>query len=180
MATQQYTDPSQDYRSMYDMTDLKRFKSIKNTYITPGSLMSILKEDRFSYVAHLVRVAQFEALFNSCNLNYTLLIPTNDSLKEKYAPRLLRDFFANIDNQSARQIIQYSTIPRIASYSLLTQSPHQYVTTRLNAQRILFQNNTINDDIHFSEPTIVTTNGLIHIIDNLLIPETTDNNAIVM
>ena len=90
----------------------------------------------------------------------------------KYIPESV---FVNMDLVTSRNIIQASTLENRITSEILKDSKCSFFTTmnqynRLSVKNI--NNNTIlNNNINVIQTDIICTNGIIHIIDSLIIPK---------
>jgi uncharacterized surface protein with fasciclin (FAS1) repeats len=79
-----------------------------------------------------------------------------------------------MDKGYAKEIINSALINRKIDYNLLTSSPVSYLYTRNPKMRMYVTNinetTRINDCVNVLEYNINRTNGLIHIVDGLILP----------
>ena len=79
-----------------------------------------------------------------------------------------------MDGSTARNIIMTSTLNRIITRDILEDNPVSYFLTK-SAQNRLFITNIndrtyINNDINIIHKDMICSNGIIHVIDSLIIP----------
>ena len=95
---------------------------------------------------------------------------TDDFLK--YIPESV---FVNMDLVTARNIIQASTLENRITSEILKDSKCSFFTTMNKYNRLSVKNNNINiilnNNINVIQTDIICTNGIIHIIDSLIIPK---------
>lgn len=157
-----------DLKHMYDLSDIGC--NDKKSY-PDGSLMKIINSDKdFSIFTELIKKAKYESKLSNDQTDFTIFVPSDKHIKNKYSIKYLH----NIDDVLARQIIKASMIDRKIDKNLLQSSPISTFPT-MNKSRIKVK--TI-ENITFLENNIlvigwnkIATNGLIHIIDKLIIPE---------
>jgi uncharacterized surface protein with fasciclin (FAS1) repeats len=158
-----------DMKHMYDFVDLRKKHT---TYPFPdNTLMGIISTNSdFSIFARLVKKARFSSKLSEKQADYTVFVPSDAELRKKYNEHFLN----NIDDGLAKQILSFSMMNRKIDKKLLQSSPVSIFPTldRSNSMHIntvceitkLPNNTTV---IHFNQPA---DNGIIHVIDNLLIP----------
>ena len=106
---------------------------------------------------------------NSDQANFTLFLPTDDSLRH-----IPEEFFTQMDDGLARQIFNSSIMDRRLTKDLIMSSPVSYYYTKNPQMRMYVTNiggkTRINNCSTVLQYDITCTNGLVHIIDNLLVP----------
>lgn len=163
--------PSQQplkYTHMYLFQDLRDTDCKHKKCTTPGSIMHYLYTgENFSKFLSLVDKAQMFGFLNSSQANVTLFVPENKYL-EKYKN------IENMDVGTARQILASCTLVRRIDRDLVTSSPFSYFWTK-NPKAHMYVLN-INNETYINEQAKVVkfnincTNGIIHIVDNLIKP----------
>ena len=86
----------------------------------------------------------------------------------------------NMDESTAKSIVLFSTLNRKINLDLLSQSPMKYVFTQNTTNKLLletYENITYlnRGNAKIIRPDINLSNGMIHIINNILIPESDIN-----
>ena len=162
-ATQTY-----DFRQMYNFSDI-RSKPAKVIYPT-NSLMDVIDSNPdFTIFSKIVKKTKYDIKLSSKQANFTIFVPSDFYLKQKYTQR----FLDNIDVGLANQILNFSTMNRILDKNLLQSSPTSLYPA---IDRSLITISTVSDItmlengikvIHWNQPA---TNGIIHVIDNILMP----------
>jgi uncharacterized surface protein with fasciclin (FAS1) repeats len=175
MVSMQGYCPSLDYRFMYDVRDIRASPKLPTT--NTGSIMDIIQNNPdFSIFNHLVNLADMNGIFNTQPAKFTVFVPSDSHLQKCFDINT----FLNMDKYTARQIILYSTLPKIADLSTLQLSPILELETRLTLQTPGFkivvqtppnQETLINNNVRILQPNLPCINGLIHIVDFPLIPE---------
>lgn len=164
------TDPNLDFSFFYD-----RQAPAKQT--NKNSLLYILEnEPKLSMFRYLVKLSNLDPYFNNLQTNATLFVPTDDYIKQQVK------LIENMDVNTAYKIVCYSTVPKKVSKSGLMYYSMYKLDTRCNGYPLMIdttngENNiVINRDSNTSQVSIIKTNiqaenGYIHIVDNLLIPQ---------
>jgi uncharacterized surface protein with fasciclin (FAS1) repeats len=156
---------SNNFTHMFDFVDL-RGKKIKKVQ-DKNSLMGIINENpEFSKFKYIVEKAMMTDILESMQTNLTLFIPSDSKIKY---------FFDNMDVSFARHIIKTSMLNKKIPSELLEDSPFSFFNTNDPFNKLLISNingeTFINNNIKIIQKDIIATNGIIHIIDNLILPE---------
>ena len=176
MVSYQSNNPSDflDLKFTYDITDLR--KPNEEPIGDPTTIFGFLQNNpEFSIFYNMVILAKLDEKLNSLQANFTLFIPSDNYLK-KYSENV----FTNMDLYTAREIILYSTLNRKITYEMLLSSLAMYLNTMIdpslnakilsevcNRDKIL-----LNNSVNIVTANIIRSNGLIHIVDDMLIPPT--------
>ena len=123
----------------------------------------------FSKFRKIVDRAKMMQILNDEQANLSIFIPPND-----YIDYLKDEDLDKIDIGTAKQIVNTCIIPKILAQDLITSSPVCYLYTR-NPQMRMYVSNIngicrINDTANVLKFDNWCENGIIHIIDNLLVP----------
>ena len=162
-----------DMRQMYDFVDLRKKKEKKCPF-NDNTLMGIIgNHSDFTIFAKIVEKARYSGKLSELQADYTIFVPSDNELRKKYS----QQFIDNIDDGLARQILAFSMMKRKLDKNLLQSSPVSILPTmdRSNLMHI----NTVNGITKLPNCTTVihwnhqADNGIVHVIDNLLIPEQT-------
>lgn len=158
---------SYDYRQMYDIKDWRG--SIPKPTLCYNTLAQYLRENEDTQIFYyLLTLTGMLGIFNSNQANVTLLVPSDKELKSKIPDSLIK----NMDKYTAREIVQYCTIPTKTPLAFFQNTPAKYVNTRIDSGTLLVEN--ISGQIYLDRMAkiirgdIILDNGIIHIIDNLL------------
>lgn len=159
-----------DMRHMYDFVDLRRKKPVRCAFSDNTLLGVIHNTPDFSIFADLIDKAQLADKLKQPYADYTLFIPSDNELRQKYS----EEYFKNIDKGTATQIVNFSTMNREIDKDLIQSSPVCTLPTlnRSNSlsistvSGITLLQNTITV-IHWNH---LANNGLIHVINDFLIP----------
>lgn len=161
---------SYNFTHMYDFIDYKGNKapelSKKNTIYN-----FLVNNPNFSKALSLVNKAMFDGDFNSEQGNFTLFVPSNDSLKN-----IPDEYFNTMNVGTAKHIINASTLNRRVPKKNLMFSPVAYFNTRNATMRMYITNindiTIINECVNVVKYDINFENGIIHVVDNFIFPTT--------
>ena len=158
-----------DMQQQWDFVDLRGKKS-KPQY-TENSVMDILtKTPDFSRFLQIVKLGKMENFLDGQYLFSTVLIPSDAHINQKYPP----EFFKNMGIGYARKLVLFATMPRLLDRDFIKFNRSSYYPTKLRTNRMYIT--TVNDVTQLPGCTSVihwnykVGNGLIHVVDNLLIP----------
>jgi hypothetical protein len=168
---------SLNYTHMYDMGDLRG--SRPKPYINPGSILGFLENNSdFSIFFYIVKLSKLDGLFNDCQADATLFVPSDTHIRQKI--QHIDNILLNMEEDTARSIVLFSTLNRRIDYNLLSQSPIKYIFTQNTTNKMLFE--TYNNITYLNKRNaqilkhdINLDNGMVHIIDNILIPDSDVN-----
>jgi len=138
-----------------------------------NSIYSVLAKDtRFTKFKKVVDHAGAAGILMDRQFDGTLFPPSDNHLS--HIPDV---WFDRMDNGLAQQILQASIINRSIDKDLITSSPVSYFNTR-NPQMLMYVTNIsgktrINECANIIEYDLQFDNGIIHILDNIIVP--TDN-----
>mgnify|MGYP001289925403 CR=1 FL=1 len=136
----------------------------------PNSLSYIISnEKRFSKFRYILRLSKLNNLYNDIQSNSTLFVPTDNFLQN-----IPESVFINMDLLTARQIIKASTLKNRITNDILKDNPSCYFITENSTNKLLvtnFNNQTkLNNQINLLDEEIFANNGIIHVIDDLILP----------
>lgn len=153
---------------MYDKVDLRG--PLPQKIDIPGSLSWIISmTPNFSKFRYILRLAKLDDMLCDLNVNYTVFVPTDESLSD-----IPENVFLNMDLLTARSIIQASILKRKITSDILSDSPCSYFMT-LNPYTRLFVTNvngqtSIDNHINIIKSDIMANNGIIHATNGLIKP----------
>jgi len=163
-----------DMRHQWDFSDLRGKTKKKGIEIPENSVMgAINKIEDFSIFRKIVKKARLEYFLADRNLFSTILIPSDMALKDKYPDKFIDD----MDIGYARNLVLFSSLQRYMSEEFITFNKSSYYPTRKRGNKMYITN--INGVTELPGCTKVlhwnyrVCNGLIHVVDNLLIPSNT-------
>lgn len=160
-----------DMKQMYNLPDL-RSKTKQDCQFPDNSLMGIINSNSdFTIFSQIVKKAKYESKLSDKQADFTIFVPSDTQLKQQYS----KQFLDNIDIGFAQQILKFSMMNRKLDKGLLQSSPastfptidrSNLMTISTVSEKTMLPNCTTV--IHWNYPA---SNGLIHVIDNLLIPD---------
>ena len=158
-----------DATYMFNFTDIHGPfpKKIEN----PNSISDVICNNScFSKFKYILNLSKLDGIYNDIQANFTIFVTSDDFLK--YIPESV---FVNMDLVTSRNIIQASTLENRITSEILKDSKCSFFTTMNQYNRLSVKNmnnNTIlNNNINVIQTDIICTNGIIHIIDSLIIPK---------
>lgn len=165
-----YTE-SMNFRHMFDIPDLNSTKSSKNKVACPNTLTGIINNNPdFSKFKYILNLANLEGIYSDSQANVTLFVPSDNALKN-----IDNNVFINMDISTARHIVKSSTLRRRIPASVLMASPASWLITKDPPNRLFVTNMnniiSINNNINIIHSNIFASNGIIHVIDNLIWPD---------
>jgi uncharacterized surface protein with fasciclin (FAS1) repeats len=161
---------SYNFTSMFNMTDKRGQYPI--TKPCPGTLLDIIdKNPDFSKFRYLVKLANQEEVLNASQANFTIFVPSNESLS---LMNVDDNIFINMDSTTAWYIVKSCIIKNKIPSEILEDSPAAYYYTLSEGNRLFITNISgityLNNSIRVIYKDIMCTNGIIHVIDGLFIP----------
>lgn len=117
----------------------------------------------------IVKRAGMSGQLNNEQADFTLLIPL-----DSFLGHIPQEYFETMDDGLARQILNTSTLTTQLNGKLLTSSPVAYYYTKNPEMRLYITNITrqtrVNNCATVVKFDINCTNGIIHIVDNIIAP----------
>ena len=172
VSLQGYHQPN-DLSYKYISNPIRRNITHLNT--NPESILGLLQDNTdFSIFYNLVIKSELYGKFNDIQANMTLFVPSNEYLLLNYSPQ----FFENMDLYTAREIVLFHTLNKKVSYEMLSSSQAMYLNTmmddsiysRLLCEWCLRTGVKLHSNTYLKIPNIYRKNGLIHVVDNIMIP----------
>jgi uncharacterized surface protein with fasciclin (FAS1) repeats len=153
---------------MWDIHDLRG--CLPEEKQCPTSISGIIEQNsNFSKFKYILELSGLKGIYNASQADFTLLVPSDKSLSN-----IPEGIFLNMDNATARHIVQSSTLRRRIPIELLEDSPAAYFQTKVPHNPLFITNMNgityINNSIRIIQSNIEGSNGIIHVIDNLIIP----------
>jgi uncharacterized surface protein with fasciclin (FAS1) repeats len=138
-------------------------------HVHTNSLLDIIhKTPSFSKFKQVLYTADLHPLYNNVLSNITAFIPHNNAFSELE--------HITIDRTIARHIVKASTVSRYLPSDVL-ESGHFYIKAMHDITPILISNHPegtfINEISHIKEKNIQGINGIIHVVDKIIIPHFT-------
>ncbi len=168
MTSMQSTNTYTDYNFMYDVPDLKANQTLFQFDINTISGF-IQNNPEFTIFNYLLDKSQQNVKYGQMNANFTFFIARDEDILKYYN---MNDFL-NMDLYTARQIVLYSTMPKIINIdSLIRLNDMIQVNSRIDDSFLTIEN--LNGPIHINGSRIneykKVQNGIIYVIDKLLVP----------
>jgi hypothetical protein len=159
---------SNNFTHMFDFVDLRGNPVVKIP--DKNSLMEFINNTpEFSKFKYIVEKAMMSDILGSMQTNATLFIPFDNEISNY--------FFDDMDVSLARHIVKTSMLNKKIPSELLKDSPILIFNTNNPYNKLLITNingeTYIDNNIRIIQKDIITSNGIIHVIDNLIWPEYT-------
>ena len=167
---------SNDFTHMYDIRDLRGCLPIKKTCSTSLSGL-VQNHPDFSHYRSMLKTSKLEGILDSPQANFTLFIPSDDALKKAYPKGI-----GYIDITVARHIIKSTMLDSKIISDVLVDSPASYYITKDSPNRLYVSNiggrtylsncaeNCGGQSVSIIHKDMYADNGIIHVVDGLLIP----------
>ena len=160
-----YTQAS-NYTHTFDIPDLRG--PLPKRMFREGTLSCIIENHPdFSMFRHILNTAQLENIFDGLQANMTLFVPSDQQLLAKGIG------LTNLDIDSARNIVNASALNRRITRDILEDNPASYFLTRNPNIRLFISNindrTYINNSVNIIHKDMICKNGIIHVIDSMLI-----------
>jgi len=135
-----------------------------------GTIYDFLVSDgSFKKFLLIVDRARMTSQLDQIDANFTMMIPPDNFLQQ-----IPEEYFAQMDDGLARQILKASSINRKIDSQLITSSPVSYYYTLNPKMRMYITNiggvTQINNCAQITQYDVPMTNGLVHITNGLVIP----------
>lgn len=169
-----YNLPDINYNDNYnDKYNTKTYTSTKKMINKPishgNTILDFLykNSNMFSGFLHIVQIAEMEPFLQSPKFRKTVFIPSDEYLDLEEVRK--------ISQGTAKCILKYSMLSRIINKQLLKLSPSYYLITDYKpCPRLPVYNisdiTTLDDTTKIMQFDIHVSNGLIHIVDRILVP----------
>lgn len=160
---------SNNFTHMFSIPDLRSCKKLKEYH--PNSLMDIITTNKnFTKFKYIVKLAKLESILESPQTDLTIFIPNDKDLKH-----IPEGVFINMDISVAKHIVKSSMLNRKIPSEILKHSLAAFYNTKDPNNKLYISNNSnktyINNSINIINFDIQATNGMIHVIDNLIYPQ---------
>lgn len=162
---------NQNFTHMYEFVDYRLPKGKRlEPCIVKGSIYDYINsQPNMKGIKLIIDKAKYTGLLSDCEANFTLFIPTDEYLK-----RVPSSFFDDMDDGLAREILLSSMMWRKIDKKLITSSPVAYYITKNPRMRMYVTNinnkTVVNNCGSIVKYDIDCNNGMIHILDTLIIP----------
>jgi transforming growth factor-beta-induced protein len=156
---------SNNFTHMFDFVDLRGNSSREQD--NNNSLMGVINNNpNFSKFKYIVERARMNTTLSDPQSDFTLFIPL-----DTFISRLEVE---SMDISIARNIVRSAMLDRKITSELLEDSNASYFFTKSKSNNLFINNMNgityINDDIRIIQKDIITDNGIIHVIDNIILP----------
>lgn len=160
---------SYDQTHMFDFSDSRRYPRRDIAYC-PRSLMGIIDTTpELSRANFMVKLADMDGILNDQQAEFTMFLPS-DNFLEKYP----ESTFVNFDKGTVRKILRGSMTNRRMTSTIIEDSPSAFFMPLDRSSKIFISNISggtyINNCMKVVQKDIFASNGVIHIIDDLLWP----------
>jgi len=119
---------------------------------------------------YILRKSGLNGKYNDAKANLTLFVPEDAAFGD-----LNDSFLVNLDLLTCRNIVKTLTLNNKLTSDILSDNPCSYFITQNSPNKLFISNvngeTYLNRDIRIIEKDIMARNGIIHIIDGLLIPD---------
>lgn len=159
-----------NFTHMFDETDLRGPLPIQKP--CKNSLLDIIENTPdFSIFFYMIKLSKLQNLLTLLQANFTIFIPSDKELLSY----IDKNYFINMDPNTAYNIVKSSILKYRLSSDILEDSPAAFFYTYDDYSSRLFITNIsgntyINNNIKVIKKDILATNGIIHVIDGLIIP----------
>jgi uncharacterized surface protein with fasciclin (FAS1) repeats len=161
------------YNDLIQTYDLPEKRSIlnKSPKYQSDSIMGFLtKDSRYSIFVYMIKLAQLDLRMDQEQFKSTLFVCDDYTLLQTYP----EEFFMNLDRNTALTIINFNIIPRLVTHNSLNSITLAKLDTKNpRSEIILFKKNgqiILNGQAKLIEE-YQQSNGVIQVIDGLLLPE---------
>lgn len=157
---------SYNFTHMYDIPDLRG--KYPMSIECPNTLTTMIHQNPdFKKFSYILKKSGLENIYRDSQANFTLFVPSDKVLPEHV--------IMNMDKCTAINIVKASCLDRKITSELLENSPACYFLTKNPPNRLFITNMNgrtfINNNINIIQKDILANNGIIHVIDKLIIPE---------
>jgi hypothetical protein len=148
------------------------FKNEKNKckVYNEGSIMYIIDtHPDFTKFCYIIKLAELDSILGIGQANFTIFVPSDIELKY-----MSEDFFLNLDKGDAIQIVNSSILQNRLPKEIIQDSPASYFITNCPPNRLFVTNindlTKLNNNINVIHFDIICTNGIIHVVDKIIVP----------
>lgn len=161
-----YVAPYSQATLMYEPSEVE----IPIEIATPGTLLEYVAKNSPKFL-HFIKKANLLNLYNSTQCKNTLFLPLHFHIKPELLPQNQK-----LDPNIAFKICKFSTIPGMITTQMLLSSPNLVIYSLLSSENLNINSNSVTGEITVQNNLLVAgdilcTNGIIHIISNILYPD---------
>ena len=158
---------AQNYTHMFDIQDIRGPLPIK--VLCPGTIADIIdKTPELSSFNYILRLSGLIPEYNNLQANFTVFAPSNKHITND-------NFIKNMDIGTAVSIVRNCTVDNRITKALLQSTPNFILITKNNPNNLKLQTvsgvTQICPHINFLQYNIEAVNGMVHIVDKLIIPD---------
>lgn len=134
-----------------------------------NSLWGLLQiNPEFSAFRRIVQTAKLDGKFDDPQTNLTIFVPSDSYLD------LPPGYLENMDMLTARKLVNFASLNRKISLQLIRAQPVIQLVTKLPANKLYITNlncrTTLHGDTLLLYGDIEVDNGLIHVVDKIMVP----------
>jgi len=166
-----------DLVQTYSKEDLRYIPSKPYVY-DKNSVAGFLQQKDFSIFAYLFRIAKMDILADQKQFTSTLFVCPDELLRKQFGGD---EFFMNLDRNSIVKLLNIHILTRSFNEMSLRSRQLSIVNTRNPVTKLTLINNGREQPLEIDAPKnkgcrivsnqIQTNNGMVYVIDQLLIPE---------
>lgn len=170
--------PYQDLVQTYSVDDLRYIPNKPYHYHRDSIAGYLSSSGDFTILLYLLRTAKMDVIIDQLQFQSTLFACPDSMLRMRFDD----DFYMNLDRGSIIKLVNVHILPRVVNEKTLRSKKLSILQTKDDYSKLTFINNgeemplLVNGakngiDCHIVSPTIECNNGVIYIIDDLLLPE---------
>jgi len=160
-----------DLVQAYDLYDIRRFPAKEKPYNKNSIMGYIENRPDFSLFSYLFKTAELDRRADEELFQSTLFLCPDSYLKQKYG----EPFFMDLDRNTALSLLNHHILKRPIHQSTLLGRRVAILDTRNPRSTISLVNNNgkmvLNGDTNIISNEINVSNGIIYIVDSLMLPE---------
>jgi uncharacterized surface protein with fasciclin (FAS1) repeats len=140
-------------------------KRVENVTYPSNSITGYIVQHHPKF-AYILKLSKLDGQMADQQFRGTIFLPLEDSIPDEYLP--------NMDTNTARRIVKYHFMVGLFPKEVLFTSPCQQLQTTMKGQMIMAMmpssdSMVLNNYIRILQFDILQTNGIIHIIEKMLI-----------
>ena len=157
---------STNFTHMFNMPGL-RGPPLERKYHKNSLSYIISNNPNFSKFKNILKLSKLDGVYDDIQSDFTVFVPSDNSLKN-----IPQNVFINMDVLTARNIVKSSTIKRKITRAILEDVNESLFHTQHRNNRLLVTNISkktfLNNTINVIQMNIHASNGMIHVIDDLI------------
>ena len=170
--------PYQDLVQTYSVDDLRYIPNQPYRYQKNSVAGYLQSSGDFTILLYLLRTAKMDVILDQQQFHSTLFAFPDSLIRMRFN----EDFFMNLDRGSIIKLVNVHILPRMIDEKTLRSKRLSILQTKDDYSKLTFINNGENMPLlinatknnlecHIISPAIFQNNGVIYVIDDLLIPE---------